>query len=72
MMGEGAVEAVEVLLAVHAERAGDLVEAVERALVQAERERAGQRVGLLRAHLHASIAQLVEEIDEHLKDLLVK
>jgi hypothetical protein len=42
-----------------------VVEAVERALVQAGAERVGQRHRLVGADLHLALAQLVEELDEH-------
>src|SRR5882724_8751903 len=59
------VEGVQVLLAVHAERPGHLVEAVQRPLVQPEPQRLRQRERFLGAHLHPAIAQLVEEGHEH-------
>ena len=71
VVGEGAVEAVEVLLAVHAEGAGHLVEAVERPPVQPQPERLRQRDRLMKTDLHAPLAQLVEELDEHQRRLLV-
>jgi len=58
---EGFVEAVEVRLAVHHERPGDVVEAVERVPMEAERQRLGERDYLLRTNLEPALAKLVEE-----------
>ena len=53
---EGAVEAVEVLLAVDAESARHFVEPVQVSTMELERQRLGEREGLLRADPHAAIA----------------
>ena len=63
-MAERLIEGVEVALAVHAERAGHVVEAVERAVVKPHRERAGERHRFLRADLHLLGAELEEERNE--------
>src|SRR3954451_17382051 len=65
IVGERAVEGVEILLAVYAERSGDAVEAVERGLVQASRQRLRERERLLRTDLQAPFPELVQEVDEH-------
>ena len=62
---EGLVEGVEVGLAVDAERASHVVEPVERAVVQAHLQRAGEGHRLLEAHLDLALAQLEEKRDEH-------
>src|SRR5690606_14597924 len=62
---EGLVEVVEVPLAVHQERARDVVEALEGGLVQAARERLGEGDGLVEAHRYAPPPQLEEEGDDH-------
>ena len=61
---EGLVEGVEMGLGVDEERAGDVVEAVERALVQPFREGAPERDGLLGPDGDLPLPELVEERDE--------
>src|SRR5690606_16067828 len=61
---ESLVELVEIALAMNADRPCQVVEAVERALVEAEGERLGERRRLLRAHLHLARTELIEERDE--------
>ncbi len=62
---EGLVERVEVGLGVDAERARHVVEAVERAVVQAHREGPREGHGLLQADFDLALAELEEERDEH-------
>ena len=59
------VEGVEVRLGVDADRAGHVIEAVERAVVQAHLERLREGHRLLEADLHLALAELVEKRDEH-------
>ena len=59
------VERVEIGLAVDAERASHVVEAVERAVVEAHRQGARERHRLLQADLDLALAELEEEGDEH-------
>ena len=64
---ERLIERVQIALAVDAEGARDVVEAVERALVEAAGEGLGHGHGLLRSHPHLAGAQLVEERNEHVR-----
>ncbi len=64
MAGKCLIERVEVGLAVDAERAGNMVEAVERRLMKVERERPRERHRLLRADLELAAPELVEERDD--------
>ena len=50
-------------------RAGHVIEAVERAVVQAHLQRLGERHGLLEADLHLALAELVEKRNEHAPSL---
>ena len=49
----------------HEQRARHLVEAVERAVVQPEPQRAREREQFRRTDLHPLRAQIEEKIDEH-------
>src|SRR5262249_32337928 len=63
--GEGGVEGGEGLLAMDAEGAGDVVEAVERGFVEVASQRLGDGERFLGADFDAAATELVEEVDEH-------
>ena len=63
--GERIVERVEVRLAVNQDRAGHVIEAVERAVVHSGRERLREMHGLRRTDRNLALAELVEKRDEH-------
>src|SRR5678815_5617785 len=64
MRQESLVELVQIRLPVHADRARDVVETVEGAVVEADHERLRERGRLLGADLHLPSAELVQEGDE--------
>src|SRR5262249_31751668 len=61
---ERLIERVEIGLAMDAEGACDVIEAVERAFMEIARERVRERERLLRTDLHFARPELVEERDE--------
>ena len=58
---EGLIEGVELALGVHQERPGDVVEAIQRGVVQARLERLGEGQGLLGPDGDPSAAKLVDK-----------
>jgi hypothetical protein len=62
---EGLVEGVEVGFIMHAEGARDVVETVERAVVQAHSEGTRERHGLLKANLDLALPELEKKRYEH-------